>query len=67
MLGNGAGSVSPMIMKTKVNKATKVLGGHGRVTVMSLKVKADYGARKSYDLPDFARICIAIEKGEMKR
>ena len=56
-----------MIMKTKVNKATKVLRGHGRVTVLSLEVKADYGARKSYDLPEFARICIAIEKGEMKR
>ena len=39
-----AGSVSPKIMKSKVNKATKVLGGHGRVTVLSLEVKAGYGA-----------------------
>jgi hypothetical protein len=54
-------------MKSKVNKATKVFGGHGRATVLSLEVKADYGARKSYDLPDFALICKAIEKGEMKR
>ena len=54
-------------MKSKVNKATKVLGGHGQITVLSLEVKAEYGARKSYDLPDFARICTAIEKGEMKR
>jgi len=54
-------------MKSKVNKATKILGGHGRVTVLSLEVKADYGARKSYDLPDFAQIYTAIEKGEMKR
>jgi cystathionine beta-lyase family protein involved in aluminum resistance len=45
-------------MKSEINEATKVL---------SLQVKADYGARKSYDLPDFARICTAIEKGEMKR
>jgi hypothetical protein len=50
-------------MKSKVNKATKVLGGHGQVTVLSLEVKAHYGARRSYDLPDFARISIAIEKG----
>jgi hypothetical protein len=54
-------------MKSKVNKAMKVLWGHSRVTVLSFEVKADYGARKSYDLPDFARICTAIEKGEMKR
>ena len=54
-------------MKSKVNQATKVLGGKSRVKFLSLEVKADYGARKSYDLPDFARICIAIEKGEMKR
>jgi hypothetical protein len=54
-------------MKSKVNIATKVLGGHGRVTVLSLEVKAVYGARRSYDFPDFARICTAIEKGEMKR
>jgi hypothetical protein len=54
-------------MKSKANGTMKVLGEHGRVTVLSLEVKADYGARKSYDLPDFARICTAIEKGEMKR
>jgi hypothetical protein len=31
------------------------------------EVKAGYWARKSYYLPDFARICTAIEKDEMKR
>jgi hypothetical protein len=57
-----AGSVSSMIMKSKVNITTKVLGGHGRVMVLSFEVKSDYWARKSYYSPDFARICTATEK-----
>ena len=39
-----AGSVSPKIMKYNVNEAKKVLGGHGRVTVLFFEVKADFGS-----------------------
>ena len=61
-----AGSVSPKKKKCNEREAKIVLGGHSRGTVLSREVKADYGARKTYDFPDVVRICRSIEKGEMK-